>query len=121
MDEAERCYQRMRSLQDGANSYPMRYFYDTGDVRRVGGFPWPGLRPLDWPDPHDILPTGVGTALLDAYPQIAAEAKAAVERGAIRRAGDAYPEIAVKRQVLNDFRNSRACLVLGQLPSWCRP
>lgn len=88
----------MRNVQDGRGSYPMRYFYDTNDIRRVGGFPLPGLRTLTWPDPEEVLPPGIAAQLLEQYPQIAAEATALARSGAIGGAGDAYPEIAKKSQ-----------------------
>jgi hypothetical protein len=65
IDEAERAFQRMLDVSDGRGSYPMRYFYDTDDVRRVGGFPLPGLRVMNWPEPADVLPPGVAAQLLE--------------------------------------------------------
>ena len=91
LDEAQRAYSRMLSIQDGTGSYPLRFFYDTGDVRRVGGYPLPGLRPLTWPEPKEMLPDGVAEALVSAYPQIKAEAEDMLSSGLIDRAGDAYP------------------------------
>jgi hypothetical protein len=46
----------MRDFEEGRGSHPFRFFYDTADFRRVGGYPWPGLRPLTWPDPHEVRP-----------------------------------------------------------------
>jgi hypothetical protein len=91
LDEAQRAYSKMLAIQDGVGSYPLRYFYDTGDVRRVGGFPHPGLRALTWPQPKEMLPEGVAEALLSAYPQIKIEAEDMLDSGVIDGAGDAYP------------------------------
>ena len=52
-----------------------------------------------WPDPHEVLPPGVGAALLSAYPQIAAEALQATNAELdLAAQGDAYPGIAGKQQ-----------------------
>ena len=91
MEQAQRCLTRMLAVQDGVGSYPLRYFYDTGDVRRVSGFPLPGLRPLAWPEPEQVLPEGVAEALLSAYPQIKTQAEDMLDSGMIDGAGDAYP------------------------------
>jgi hypothetical protein len=75
---------------------PYRWFYDTGDFRRVGGLPWPGLRPLTWPDPASVLPPGVADDLLSSYSNIATQAQ--TMRALLSQQDDAYPEIAQKKQ-----------------------
>ena len=74
IEAAAKCFQRMLDFEEAPGIFPYRWFYDHLDVRHASPFPWPGLRKLLWPDPHEVLPPGVGAALLSAYPQIAAEA-----------------------------------------------
>lgn len=96
MPEARRCFSRLLRFEEGPRNFPFRYFYDSLDAQRMGGYPWPRLRVLTWPDPHDMLPVGVGADLVAAHPQIASEASEATV--AIATAGDAYPKIATKQQ-----------------------
>ena len=99
IEAAEKCFQRMLDFEEAPGIFPYRWFYDHLDVRHASPFPWPGLRKLVWPDPHEVLPPGVGAALLSAYPQIAAEAlQATTAELDLAAQGDAYPGIAGKQQ-----------------------
>jgi hypothetical protein len=99
LDEAERFFREVvLGYEEGAGVFPFRWFFDTADFRRVSAFPFPGLRKLTWPDPHDVLPTGVAEALLAAHPAIAAEAAAADVAQLLAEQEDAYESIADKQQ-----------------------
>ena len=78
------------------SNWVYRYFFAHHDFHRVSGYPWPGLRKLDWPDPHAMLPPGVGKELLASFTQIRSEVQAAVAADAtlLTAEGDAYPSIA---------------------------
>lgn len=94
--DAERMFERLWWLEEGTGSFPYRYFFAHHDFHRVSGYPWPGLRKLDWPDPHAMLPPGVGKELLASFTQIRSEVQAAVAADAtlLTAEGDAYPSIA---------------------------
>lgn len=93
---AERFFQRMLSHEVAPGVRPYSWFYDTGDIRRVGGLPWPGLRPLTWPEPASVLPPGVAAEMQRLYPEIAMQAR--TMRTVLSQQDDAYPEIAQKKQ-----------------------
>ena len=124
--EAERFFNRLLQYEDNTGGHPYADYYDSGDFRRATPFPWPGLRVLMWPDPHQVLPAGVGNALTAAFPNIVAEATAVVQGGAMsaRHARDAYPSIAVNGEwsklVLYTAGNGWDESLCLQLPSVCK-
>lgn len=94
--DGSEAFRRMLLFQDNQGRRPFADFYDHMDPRRMSKYPIPGLRVLTWPDPHEMLPDGVGEALVNEYGRIAEEAAVVDGRGLL--AGDAYPGISANNQ-----------------------
>jgi hypothetical protein len=121
--EAQRFFQELLDYKDPSGSNPYTEYYDSADFMRISSFPMHGLQVLTWPDPHLMLPEGIGTDLLDNFDRIAADAGTVGASGALAEAGDAYPMIAVDSQwsklvlfTAGNGWNETLCLVL---PSIC--
>ncbi len=90
-DESQRFLQRLLDHQDGKEIFPYRYLYDGLDYQRYNRAAIPGLKVYKHPDPHEVLPTGLGKALENARSELANEALSMHQR--LKGSGDAYPGI----------------------------
>lgn len=92
-DEAERFWREVLAFEEPwlTGFWPWRHLFDTLTPERAGNSPWPGLRPLEWPEPKDVLPNGVAEDLVASHVQIAGEARKLTTKLATQ--DDAYKTI----------------------------